>query len=153
METPGNKIRSLIPPIAEFASGFARWRTLKPAVAAPIKEHLSGTSAHAADAAAVVEHLNLGNTIHIGHSTGGGEATRYVARHRNRVDWWRQGVMGGAKALRILDWLTAMTPSQKSLPRIDVGISGRPSGHCGRRCQRRCFGWLSQHPIRRWQPS
>lgn len=36
---------------------------------------------YAADAAAVVEHLNLRNTIHIGHSTGGGEATRYVARH------------------------------------------------------------------------
>ncbi|KLK89659.1 haloperoxidase [Microvirga vignae] len=36
---------------------------------------------YAADVAAVVEHLNLRNTIHIGHSTGGGEATRYVARH------------------------------------------------------------------------
>ena len=36
---------------------------------------------YAADAAAVVEHLGLRNSIHIGHSTGGGEATRYVARH------------------------------------------------------------------------
>ena len=36
---------------------------------------------YAADAAAVVEHLNLRNAVHIGHSTGGGEATRYVARH------------------------------------------------------------------------
>jgi non-heme chloroperoxidase len=36
---------------------------------------------YAADIAAVVEHLDLKNTIHIGHSTGGGEATRYVARH------------------------------------------------------------------------
>jgi non-heme chloroperoxidase len=36
---------------------------------------------YAADVAAVVEHLDLHNTIHIGHSTGGGEATRYVARH------------------------------------------------------------------------
>ena len=36
---------------------------------------------YAADAAAVVEHLDLRNTIHVGHSTGGGEATRYVARH------------------------------------------------------------------------
>ena len=41
---------------------------------------------YAADAAAVVEHLDLRNAIHIGHSTGGGEATRYVARHgRGRV--------------------------------------------------------------------
>ena len=36
---------------------------------------------YAADAAAVVEHLDLHNTIHIGHSTGGGEAARYVARN------------------------------------------------------------------------
>ena len=36
---------------------------------------------YAADAATVVEHLDLRNAVHIGHSTGGGEATRYVARH------------------------------------------------------------------------
>jgi non-heme chloroperoxidase len=36
---------------------------------------------YAADAAAVVEHLGLRNAIHVGHSTGGGEATRYVARY------------------------------------------------------------------------
>ncbi len=36
---------------------------------------------YAADAAAVVEHLDLRNAVHIGHSTGGGEATHYVAKH------------------------------------------------------------------------
>lgn len=36
---------------------------------------------YAADAATVVEHLDLRNTVHVGHSTGGGEATHYVARH------------------------------------------------------------------------
>jgi non-heme chloroperoxidase len=36
---------------------------------------------YAADAAAVVEHLDLHNAVRIGHSTGGGEAARYVARH------------------------------------------------------------------------
>jgi non-heme chloroperoxidase len=36
---------------------------------------------YAADAAAVFEHLDLRNAVHIGHSTGGGEATRYVAQH------------------------------------------------------------------------
>ena len=36
---------------------------------------------YAADAAAVVAHLDLRDAIHIGHSTGGGEATHYVARH------------------------------------------------------------------------
>jgi len=39
---------------------------------------------YAADVAAVVEHLDLRNAVHIGHSTGGGEATRYVARHGQR---------------------------------------------------------------------
>ena len=36
---------------------------------------------YAADAAAVVQHLDLRNAVHIGHSTGGGEVARYVARH------------------------------------------------------------------------
>ncbi len=36
---------------------------------------------YAADAAAVVAHLDLKNAVHIGHSTGGGEVTRYVAQH------------------------------------------------------------------------
>ncbi|MFG1204202.1 alpha/beta hydrolase [Xanthobacter aminoxidans] len=36
---------------------------------------------YAADAAAVMEHLGLRNAVHIGHSTGGGEVARYVARH------------------------------------------------------------------------
>jgi non-heme chloroperoxidase len=36
---------------------------------------------YAADVAAVVEALDLRNAVHIGHSTVGGEATRYVARH------------------------------------------------------------------------
>ena len=36
---------------------------------------------YAADADDLVTHLGLTNAIHIGHSTGGGEATRYVARH------------------------------------------------------------------------
>jgi non-heme chloroperoxidase len=35
---------------------------------------------YAADASAVVEHLNLKNAVHIGHSTGGGEVARYVAK-------------------------------------------------------------------------
>ncbi len=36
---------------------------------------------YAADAAAVAHQLGLVNAIHIGHSTGGGEVARYVARH------------------------------------------------------------------------
>jgi non-heme chloroperoxidase len=36
---------------------------------------------YAADVSAVVDHLKLEGAIHVGHSTGGGEAARYVARH------------------------------------------------------------------------
>jgi len=36
---------------------------------------------YAADAFAVAEHLDLRNAVHIGHSTGGGEVARYVAKH------------------------------------------------------------------------
>ena len=36
---------------------------------------------YAADVAELVEQLDLRNAIHIGHSTGGGEVARYVARH------------------------------------------------------------------------
>jgi len=33
------------------------------------------------DLAALTEHLDLKNAIHVGHSTGGGEVTRYLGRH------------------------------------------------------------------------
>ncbi len=36
---------------------------------------------YAADASAVVEHLDLKNAVHVGHSTGGGQVARYVAKH------------------------------------------------------------------------
>jgi len=36
---------------------------------------------YADDLAALVEHLNLENAVHVGHSTGGGEVTRYIGRH------------------------------------------------------------------------
>jgi non-heme chloroperoxidase len=102
---------------------------------------------YADDLAALTMHLDLRNAIHVGHSTGGGEVVRYIARHgEGRVskaaiisavpplmvrtagnrsqfyrdvaagpfygynrpgakpleavieNWWRQGMMGGAKA-------------------------------------------------------
>ena len=36
---------------------------------------------YADDLAAVVEHLDLHDAIHVGHSTGGGEVAHYLARH------------------------------------------------------------------------
>jgi non-heme chloroperoxidase len=31
--------------------------------------------------AELVEHLDLSNAVHVGHSTGGGEVSRYIGRH------------------------------------------------------------------------
>ncbi|MFK5098382.1 alpha/beta fold hydrolase, partial [Klebsiella pneumoniae] len=36
---------------------------------------------YADDLAALTSHLDLKNAIHVGHSTGGGEVVRYLARH------------------------------------------------------------------------
>ncbi len=36
---------------------------------------------YADDLAALTDHLDLKNAIHVGHSTGGGEVTHYLARH------------------------------------------------------------------------
>jgi len=36
---------------------------------------------YADDLAALTEHLDLKDAIHVGHSTGGGEVVRYIARH------------------------------------------------------------------------
>ena len=47
---------------------------------------------YADDLAALTAHLNLKNAIHVGHSTGGGEVTRYLAR---------RGEAGVAKAALI----------------------------------------------------
>lgn len=39
---------------------------------------------YADDLAALVEHLDLKNAIHVGHSTGGGEVVRYIGRHGSK---------------------------------------------------------------------
>jgi non-heme chloroperoxidase len=36
---------------------------------------------YADDLAALTKHLDLKNAVHVGHSTGGGEVVRYIARH------------------------------------------------------------------------
>ncbi|WP_341487407.1 alpha/beta hydrolase [Pararhizobium sp. A13] len=38
---------------------------------------------YASDVAAMIDYLDLRNAIHVGHSTGGGEAARYVAGYGN----------------------------------------------------------------------
>ena len=43
--------------------------------------HGNDMDTYAADLAALVNQLNLKDAIHVGHSTGGGEVARYIARH------------------------------------------------------------------------
>lgn len=60
---------------------------------------------YAADVAALVEKLDLRNAIHIGHSTGGGEVARYVAKYgKGRV----------AKAVLIGSVTPVMLKSEKN---------------------------------------
>jgi non-heme chloroperoxidase len=42
---------------------------------------------YADDLAAVTEHLDLREAIHVGHSTGGGEVVHYIARHGESRVW------------------------------------------------------------------
>jgi non-heme chloroperoxidase len=51
---------------------------------------------YAADAAAVVRHLDLRGVIHLGHSTGGAEVARYVARHGGPEGRVAKAVLVGA---------------------------------------------------------
>lgn len=44
-------------------------------------DHGNEMDTYAADVAALVEHLGLTDAIHVGHSTGGGEVARYVAKY------------------------------------------------------------------------
>ncbi|WP_436799521.1 alpha/beta fold hydrolase [Rhizobium oryzicola] len=43
-------------------------------------DHGNDMDTYASDVAALAKHLDLKNAVHIGHSTGGGEVARYVAR-------------------------------------------------------------------------
>jgi len=48
---------------------------------------------HADDLAALTEHLDLQDAIHVGHSTGVGEVVHYLARHGERR--WRKRQSSG----------------------------------------------------------
>ncbi|CAH2904054.1 MAG: non-heme haloperoxidase [uncultured Paraburkholderia sp.] len=62
-----------------------------------------------ADLAALTEHLDVRDAIHIGHSTGGGEVARYVSRHQERV----------AKAVLV----ASLTPN---MVKSDANPAGQP---------------------------
>ena len=80
---------------------------------------------YADDLAAVVEHLDLKDAIHVGHSTGGGEVAHYLARHgRGRV------VEGGPHQRRAAadgeDGGQSRRPAQEGVRRFSDGAGGEP---------------------------
>jgi non-heme chloroperoxidase len=64
---------------------------------------------YADDLATLVEKLDLQNVIHVGHSTGGGEVTRYIGRH---------GTTRVAKAVLV----DAVTPGMLKTPKFPEGM-------------------------------
>src|SRR4029077_158893 len=64
---------------------------------------------YADDLATLVETLDLTNAVHVGHSTGGGEVTRYIGRH---------GTKRVAKAVLV----DAVTPGLLRTPKNPDGI-------------------------------
>jgi non-heme chloroperoxidase len=72
---------------------------------------------YADDAAAVFQHLDLRNAIHVGHSTGGGEVARYLARH---------GESRAAKAVLI----SSVPPIMLKTPANPGGLPKRSSTIC-----------------------
>jgi non-heme chloroperoxidase len=66
---------------------------------------------YADDLAAVTAHLGLKNVIHVGHSTGGGEVVRYLARHG-------EGQVAKAALISAVPPLMLKTPTNpKGLPK------------------------------------
>ena len=70
---------------------------------------------YAADAAAVFMHLDLKNAVHIGHSTGGGEVARYVAKHGQP-----QGRVAEAVLVSAIPPLMVKTPANPDGVPIEV---------------------------------
>src|SRR4030095_11168777 len=82
---------------------------------------------YAADAAVVMNHLDLRDAVHVGHSTGGGEVARYVAQHG--ADRVAKAVLIGA-----VPPLMLRTPANPGGLPIDV-FDGFRAGVAGNRAQ------------------
>ena len=100
---------------------------------------------YAADARRVVEHLDLRNAIHIGHSTGGGEVARYVARYGQP-----QGRVAKAVLVSAVPPMMVKTDEQ-SRRHADRGVRRLPRG--ARRQPRPVLPRRRLGPVLRLQPA
>lgn len=85
--------------------------------------HGNDMDTYADDLAALVEHLDLRDAIHVGHSTGGGEVTRYIGRHGTKR-------VAGAVLVSAIPPLMLQTPANpgglpmKVFDDIRAGVQG-----------------------------
>lgn len=89
---------------------------------------------YAADVAALATALDLRHAIHVGHSTGGGEVARYVARHgQGRVDkavlisavppiMLQSDANPGGVPMAVFDAIRAGTATNRAQPFIDFTL-------------------------------
>jgi non-heme chloroperoxidase len=105
---------------------------------------------YADDLAALTAHLDLKNAIHVGHSTGGGEVTRYLVRHgESRV----------AKAVLISavppadgeDGDQSSRPSQGSVRRIAGAACGQSLAVLSRASGGAFYGYNRPSLISAWR--
>jgi non-heme chloroperoxidase len=80
---------------------------------------------YADDLAELTEKLDLKNAVHIGHSTGGGEVTRYILRHGNSR-------VAGAGLISAVPPLMLKTPNNPGGTPIEVFNQLRASVHADR---------------------
>ena len=81
---------------------------------------------YADDLAALTEHLDLHDAVHIGHSTGGGEVVHYIARHGEsrvakavliapcRRSWCRPSANPGGLPKEVFDGLQEQVATNRS---------------------------------------
>ena len=98
---------------------------------------------YAADAAAVTDHLDLKNAIHIGHSTGGGEVAHYVARAK-------AGRVAKAVLISAVPPIMLKTPANPEGLPIEV-FDG--SARRGRRQPRAVLPRCAERAVLRLQPA
>ena len=81
---------------------------------------------YAADVAALVSALDLKDAIHVGHSTGGGEATRYVARHGKQNKVAKLVLIGAVPPLMLKTAGQSRRHADRSVRRPSRAARGQP---------------------------
>ena len=97
---------------------------------------------YADDLAALTAHLDLQDAIHVGHSTGGGEVARYLARHgESRVA--KAAIISAVPPLMVKGRSQSGRPAERSLRRLSGAA----------RANRRSSTATSRRTVLQFQPA